>query len=214
MQNTPRPAGLAPIFALALALSSLSAGAGPLAGPDEASVKLDGIIQGLKNEAVEFNREAQNVEQDVLYPEHRRAVIYVSNKVSHLLIKEITITVNDGQPATHQYDDRSARALLVSEGFHRVATVNVAPGSHRIRAEFKAQFVDDEKDKGLVTGSLEEIFEKTQTAAAIELRISRLSRIASPKLSLVSWRPADSAEELAEFHSERKIRGRQGRRIK
>lgn len=197
---------------LIVAASSFAARAGQLPSADEASIKLDGIIQALKKEAVEFNREAQDIEQSVLYPDYNRVSIYTSVKISNLLVKSISVTLDDLQPVRYDYSDRDAKALLLSDGLHRIVFASLEPGPHRIRAEYRAQFADAGANDAPIAGTVEQVFDKTQKAAELELRISRDSRISKPKIALVTWRAVASAAEEADDETPRlKTRSRRGR---
>lgn len=156
--------------------------------PEETAIKLDGIIESLKKEAVDFNSEAQDIEQSVLYPLHSRVSVFISCKISQLLLQNVTITVDDNAPVRYDYSERSARALLLSEGLHRIALSNVEPGRHRIRAEFRGQFADADKNDPPVAGRFEAEFDKTRKPVDLELRIARNSRLAKPQMALVLWK--------------------------
>lgn len=200
------------LFSLSMlvALCSLRAHAAQAPATEENSAKLDGIIESLKKEAVDFNREAQDIEQVVMYPDHSRLSVYISCDVSRLLLQNVTVIIDDGKPLRHDYSERSAKALLLSDGLHRVLLTNVPPGSHRIRAEFRGQFADADADDAPVTGRFEEIFEKTSKPMDLELRVARYTRLSPPKLSLVVWKPTGS-EEVAEQKPGPKSKGRKRR---
>jgi hypothetical protein len=185
---------------LLVALCCFRASAADTPTLEETAIKLDGIVESIKKEAVNFNQEAQDIERSVLYPERTRTSIYVSNNISQLLLHSVTLTINDGQPVRHDYSERSARALLLSDGLHRVLLTNLEPGTHRIRAEFRGRFADDKKTEPTVTARFEGEFEKTRRPAELELRIARNSRISRPQMGLVIWKPA-SAAEMAEAES-------------
>lgn len=152
--------------------------------------KLDGIIESLKKEAVDFNREAQDVEQAIVYPEHTRVAVYISCNVSQLLLQNVTVTVDDGKPVRYDYSERTAKALLLSDGLHRIVLTNLEPGAHKIVAEFRGQFADADAGDAPVTGRFEETFEKARKPMDLELRVARYTRISKPKMSLVVWKKA------------------------
>lgn len=156
--------------------------------PDENAVKLDQSIQSLKDEVLQFNREAQTAEQDVLYPSQTRVSVFLGVRVSALLIKDISIAFDDGGPQKLSYTDNQAKSFLQNNGIHRMLLANLAPGSHRIRAEFSARFADDKPDAAPITGSYEAIFDKGYREAELELVLARSSRLSKPTLSLKQWR--------------------------
>jgi hypothetical protein len=174
---------------------------------EETAIKLDGIIESIKKQAVNFNQEAQDIERAALYPDRTRVSVYLSNNISQLLLHNVTITLNDGQPVRYDFGDRSARALLLSDGLHRTLLTNLEPGKHRIRAEIRGRFADDNKKEPTVSARFEGEFEKTRRPAELELRIARNSRLSKPQIGLVVWTPA-TAEERAEAESRAKSQKR------
>lgn len=199
-------------LSMLVALCSLRAHAAQTPSAEDSSAKLDGIIESLKKEAVDFNREAQDIEQVVMYPDHSRVSIYISCKVSRLLLQNVTLIIDDGKPVRYDYSERSAKALLLSDGLHRVLLTNVAPGSHRIRAEFRGQFADADAGDAPVIGRFEETFDKTAKPLDLELRVARYTRLSQPKLALVVWKPQGAADaKLDETNPGPKSKGRKRR---
>jgi len=199
-------------LSMLVALCSLRAQAGQAPNADASSAKLDAIIETLKKEAVDFNREAQDIEQVVMYPDHSRLSLYVSCQVSRLLLQNVTVIIDDGSPVRYDYSERSAKALLLSDGLHRVLLANVAPGSHRVRAEFRGQFADADAGDAPVVGRFEETFDKTTKPLDLELRVARYTRLSPPKLSLTVWKPASAADaDTEEKKSGPKSKGRKRR---
>ncbi len=182
------------VFAIAL----LCAGAAQASEPptDDAQLKLDAAIQGLKEEVISFNREATDIESSVLYPTHTRTDIYVGVQVAALLIKSIKVTIDDLPPQSYLFSDPEARALLNSEGLHRVVRVALEPGPHRLAAEYTAQFADAKPDAPLIGGRYEAIFDKYGREADLELRIARNSRVSDPEVRLREFKPAAPGEKI------------------
>jgi hypothetical protein len=157
---------------------------------EDRQLELDQSIQGLKDEVVEFTREAQAVEDDVLFPPETRVSVYLGVKVSGLLLQEVSVAIDDGAPQARSYEDRDARALLSDLNLQRLLRTNVAPGAHRIRLSFRGHLADAKPDAEPLTDSFEAIFDKTASPAELEFVISRTSRLAKPRLSLRQWRAA------------------------
>lgn len=173
-----------------LVFAALPGRAGPLAAPDEAAIQLDQQIQALKDEVLEFNRRAQQTEDDVLFPAHSRMSVYLGVRVSGLLLKEISVSINERPAETYVYGDRDAKALLRKDHLQRLLRANIAPGAHRIRVAFTAQWADADADDPPLSDVYEAIFDKGQTEAELEFTIARESRVAKPRLSMKQWRPA------------------------
>lgn len=180
-----RARGLLVALALGLAPGAEAADAGEMA------LKQDQAIQALKNEVLGFAAEAQAIETDVLLPPHARASIYLSVKVSGLLLEEASVTIDDRPPEVYHYDGNDARALLNERSAQRLTRLLVSPGAHRIRVTFSGHYADDKKDAPPVTDTYEAIFDKDAREAVLEFTIARERRFSSrPRLSLKQWTPA------------------------
>lgn len=182
--------------------------AADLPPPDENQLKLDGAIQGIKDEVLNFNRDALNVENDVLYPAYSRTSIYVGVKVSGLLLKTVSVAVDDKPAQTYSYSEHEAKALLTSKGLHRLMRVSLESGAHRISADYTAQFADAKPDEPPVTGHYEAIFDKYLRETELELLISRGSRLSKPQMTLRQHKVAAAGEAVLPAAPERKIRKR------
>lgn len=178
--------------ALACPLAGAAAAAGAGGDLDEEALRLDQQVQVLKDEVLEFNREAQRAEDAVLFPAHSRLSIYVGVRVSGLLAREVTVSLDDGAPQTYTYEDRDAKALLGNQHLQRVLRANVEPGPHRIRVSFTGEWADADEDDEPVTDVYEGIFDKGKTEAELELLLARESRVAKPRLALRQWRSSKS----------------------
>lgn len=176
--------------------------------PDPEQLKLDGAIQGLKDEILDFNREALAVENDVLYPLHTRASLYFGVRVGALLVKTLSIAVDDGTPLTYTYSDADARALLNSEGLHRVMRLSLEPGPHRISVDYTAQFADADADDAPISGHYEAIFDKRSRAAELELTLARGTRLSQPQMRLRDRKIAAADESLPPAIKKRRPRPR------
>lgn len=173
--------------------------------PDQ--IKLDRAIQGLKDEVINFNRDAQNVEDDVNFPLSQRVNIYFGIKVNALLIKTLSVSVDDKPAYTYNYSDAEARALLNSEGLHRVMRASLEQGAHRLSVDYTAQFADAKPDDPPVSGHYEAIFDKRAQGAELELKLSRTSRLEKPQMRLLERKLA-AADEPVPPPTKNKLRRR------
>lgn len=155
----------------------------------ERAIRLDQTIQALKDEVVELSREAQSIENAVLIPAHQRVSIYLGVDVRGLLLREVSVAIDDRAPEVYHYDERDARALLAENSLQRVLRTTVAPGPHRIRLAYSARYADDKPDAPAVADSYEAIFDKDHHEAELEFTISRVSRFGNDtSLSMKQWR--------------------------
>jgi hypothetical protein len=157
---------------------------------DDHQLELDQTIQALKDEVVEFTREAQGVEDDVLFPPETRLSVYLGVKVSGLLLKDVSVTLDDKPAESYHYEDRDARALLSDLNLQRLMRANIEPGAHRIRITFSGQMANAKPEAAPIDDSYEAIFDKSATPAELEFVISRTSRLAKSRISMKQWRPA------------------------
>lgn len=155
----------------------------------EQAIRLDQSVQALKDEVLEFNRAAQAIENEVLLPAHARVSVYLSLKVSGLLLDEVSVMIDDRRPEVYHYDETDARALLAKDSLQRLSRLMVTPGAHRIRATFSGNFADAKADEPPVTGSFEAVFDKQQGETELELVIERERRFGGkPRITMKQWR--------------------------
>jgi len=155
---------------------------------EERALKLDQSIQAFKKEVLAFSTEAQGIEDDVLYPPHSRLSVYLSVKVPGLLLKDFSISVDNGAAQTFSYTDRDARALLAEKHVQRVLRANVTPGAHRIRISYTGQMADAKEGAPPVGDSYEAVFDKDQRATDLEFSIARRNRLSRAGISMQQWR--------------------------
>jgi hypothetical protein len=177
-----------PVALLALALPATAAS--PSAAElEEQTLKLDQAVQAFKKEALEFNTEAQGVEDEVLFPPHARLSVYLSVKVPGLLLKEVSVTVDGNAPQTFTYTDRDAKAMLSEGHMQRVLRTAVGAGAHRIRISYSGQMADAKPDAPPVGDSYEAVFDKDQRETNLEFSIARRTRLSKAGISMTQWRP-------------------------
>lgn len=176
--QTPRfPRLFAAGLLLAGSLACASA-ASPDTGPDRQ-------LQDLKQQALELNRELQQTEEGLLYPEQSRTSLYVSVKVAGFLVEELSVRINEEEPVVHRYTDSEARALL-RDGWHRLIRRKLEPGSHRLQAQFSGRFFDARRGDKPITGKLETVFEKGLSELDLVIPVARNTRLDKPGLAELS----------------------------
>lgn len=182
----------APRAVLAMALLGLAPALAVQAADPQAEKAqlLDQNIQALKDEVLQFNRDALSTEESFGYPDHTRVEIYVSVETPALLMQKITVSVDGGAPVTYTYNELDSRALVRSKGLQRLARFNVARGAHRLKADFVAQYADAKEGDPLVVDRFDTVFDKTLTPSTLELVIGKSRRGGNPVLRLQEWRPA------------------------
>lgn len=177
------------LFAAALAGAGV-ANAAEQASTGDPELQLDQSIQALKDEVVEFTREAQSIEDDVLFPAETRLDVYLGVKVSGLLLEEVSVSLDERPAETITYGDRDARSMLSDLNLQRLLRTNVSTGAHRIRVSFRGRLADADPDTAPIVDSYEAIFDKTAAPAELEFVISRPNRLSKSRLSMKQWRAA------------------------
>lgn len=153
--------------------------------PDENSLRLDQVAQGLKDETLQLNRDLLALEDPLLFPNRSRTTVYVAVKISGFMLSDISVSVDGAEPLRYRYSDSEQRAFL-RKGYHRLTRLPLTPGAHKLRAEFTGRFFDAPKQEPSVRGRLETVFEKGAAELDLVLPISRNSRLDRPGLPEVA----------------------------
>lgn len=165
--------------------------AGPVAVDEEAQA-LDQTIQALKQEVLDIDSRGQGIEQNLKYPAPSRVDVYVGVGIKGLLLKTISVSIDDGTPVTYQYSDDEARALQDGKPtpLHLLHRFNATAGSHRLRADFTARNFDAKPEAPSQSGHYEAFFSKDSRPSELELTIEGGGFRADPALQLRDWRAA------------------------
>jgi hypothetical protein len=156
----------------------------------EEALELDQAIQVLKDEALQFNRDAQAAEEDFSFPPHTRVTIYISVDTAALLLKSVALDIDGSESLAYEYSDADARALLKSKGMQKLGRFNVSKGSHRLHAEFVARYADADPGDASIVDRFDVVFDKSHTPVDLELIVGKASRGSKPVLRLREWRAA------------------------
>ena len=174
---------------LAAALLPIAALAAPPQAADPAALAVDQNIQKLKEQSLDVIQQAQAVEQNFLYPDFNRVSVYVGVAIAGMYIKDITVTVDGGNPVHHEYTTSESYALQ-ERGLHLVERLNAPAGRHHLQAQFTAQYSDARPSDPPFTGSYDGYFDKTQQPAELELQLRRSGYLTPPELKFRDWRAA------------------------
>ena len=174
---------------LAAALLPIAALAATPQAADPASLDVDQSIQKLKEQSLDVIQQAQSLEQNFLYPEQNRVSVYVGVSISSMLIKDISVSIDDSTPTTYQFREGES-ITLQDRGLHLLMRINAPSGRHHIRAQFTSQYSDAKPTDPPFTGSYDGYFSKTEQPAEIELELRRDGYVSRPELKLHDWRAA------------------------
>jgi hypothetical protein len=160
----------------------------PAAGPTAQDI--DQNVQKLKQQSLDIEQQALAAQSEFLHPAQTRVNIYVGVLIPGMLIKDITVSIDGGTPVHHAYTDAEAVALQ-DGGLNLLTQVRAESGStHRVHAEFTAQYTDAKLGDAPFIGSYDGSFDKTDQPADIELALLRMGYLSPPELKLKDWRPA------------------------
>lgn len=173
------------VLATLLGLSSSAFALEPVA-PDEDAIKLDQTIQVLKDEATQLEGDAQAARRKHLFPPSSSVAIYLSNSVRNLLLEEVRLSIDGGEPIVHRYDPFSSRALLVDGALQELALINVERGRHEIELNLSGELAKGDRLNSTYTA----IFDKRFDANEIELEILPGKRGGPPAFRVREWRRA------------------------
>jgi hypothetical protein len=190
------------VFAISVAVIGSAGAQPPVAKPkapppkpapavEQSAIDVDQTVQSLKDEMVQFNRDASAAEDEFLYPPESGLSVYVSNAIPDLQLRQVTVQVDETAPVTVTYDEDAAHALIAKDALQRVLRANIARGGHRIKASFSGQ-VGDKKDGDPVTGTYDALFDKGLDPVELELEIGKGKRRgATIAMQIKEWRSAE-----------------------
>lgn len=178
------------VFAL-LAVTAMGVRAVEPAPADEGAITLDQTVQAVKDETVQFNRDALMAEEAFLYPPQTRLSVYVSTRLKNVLLTDINVILDDAEPVAYRYGDKDSRALLGKGALQRLLMTNVERGSHRLRVSFNGNYVSGDDEPEPLGGKFEAVFTKGLEPVEVELELQRGSSRTEPVMKLKEWRAAE-----------------------
>src|SRR5690242_8948255 len=157
----------APGFLLALAC------VGVLSPPVGAAPAPEAELQALKAESIRLGAELDAAERALLYPVGTLVTVHVAVRGSGFLLDSVSVRIDGAEPQRHDYAGSEALALLENGGWHRLAQLRLAPGTHRLQAEFSGHFHDARAGDAPLTGRVEAQFDKAAADLDIVLPVTR-----------------------------------------
>lgn len=167
----------------ALVLSSSYASAQPPADTPA-------TLESLKAQVLNLEADAARTEEDLAYPAALRLSIDVSVVEPHLLIREISVYIDNAAAGHWVYSQTEAQALTWPgppgrAGLQRLFRLQARPGKHRLRAEFSAARSDAAPGAATLRGHYEQDFEKEAMPQVLELAVGTAGR--SLRLTPTLW---------------------------
>jgi hypothetical protein len=117
--------------------------------------------------------------------------LYIGNTDESLLLRQLTVWIDDAPPLRYDYSDGEAFALHQG-GLHRFPLPALAAGPHRLRADFAARYADAPPDYWRAAGSVERKLTLDGGPQLLELELVKGSYIGKPELQVHELKPADA----------------------
>ncbi len=144
---------------------------------------LDRRIQGLKQEAIDLNRDLFVLEEELLFPASTQLAVFLSLDVGEFFqLDSVQVRVDDKIVTNHLYTDREVAALRRG-GVQRLYLGNLRAGEHELVAYFTGKGTHERDYKR--GANLK--FEKTTDPKYIELQIRDDSGKLQPEFSVKQW---------------------------
>ncbi|MBL6749246.1 MAG: hypothetical protein ISP90_01925 [Nevskia sp.] len=154
---------------------------------DVSPLQLDQNIQQLKEQVLAIEQQAETLEQGYLYPTQSRVSFYIGTKTPGLVISKISLSLDGGAPVNYYYSEREGVALQDHGDLQRIFSCTLAPGGHRLHADFAAQYADARPQDRPFVGHLDTPFTKDDGPAEMELSLGQDASTAPLALKLRQW---------------------------
>lgn len=137
----------------------------------------------LAGEVLDFDRAALGVEQRLGHADLAGLSVYIGSEADDLLLRRVSLRIDDQEALSYEYGADESDALR-ARGLHRLLSVPVAPGSHRLRIELIARHVDARPQTPRIRALLDQRFDKTDLAQVLEVTLSGGGMVREPALRL------------------------------
>lgn len=144
---------------------------------------LDRRIQGLKQEAIDLNRDLFVLEEELLFPASTQLAVFLSLDVGEFFkLDSVQVKIDDKVVTNHLYTEREVAALRRG-GVQRLYLGNLRAGQHELVALFTGKGTHERDYKR--GANLK--FDKTTDPKYIELQIRDDSGKLQPEFSVKQW---------------------------
>jgi len=144
---------------------------------------LDRRIQGLKQEAIDLNRDLFVLEEELLFPASTQLAVFLSLDVGEFFkLDSVQVKIDDKIVTNHLYTEREVAALRRG-GVQRLYLGNLRSGQHELVAFFTGKGTHERDYKR--GANLK--FDKTTDPKYIELQIRDDSGKLQPEFSVKQW---------------------------
>jgi hypothetical protein len=144
---------------------------------------LDREIQVLKREVLELNRDLRLLEEEVLYPDNRQLVVFISlADIAATRLDRATLTLGGQVLISHEYSAEEVAALRQG-GVHRLYEGALQQGSHYVEVDITGQ---DAEGESFTASTLAKIIKRT-SPKFLELKLATGSDGELPAITVRGW---------------------------
>jgi len=167
-------------LALFIALGTPSMAADAQGGGTAKFQSLDNQVQGLKQEALDLNRDLFVLEEELLFPASTQVAVFLSMDVGKFFqLDSVQLKLDDKIVTNYLYTE-SENAALLRGGVQRLYMGNLRTGKHELVAVFTGKGTHERDYKRGATL----IFEKQTEPKLIELKIRDLQQKLQPEFEV------------------------------
>ena len=144
---------------------------------------LDREIQVLKREVLELNRDLRVLEEEILYPDDRQLVVFISlADIAATRLDRATLSLGGQVLVSHEYSAEEIAALRQG-GVHRLYEGALQPGSHYVEIDVTVQ----DAEGAIFTASTLAKVIKRASPKFLELKLATGSDGESPAITVQGW---------------------------
>ena len=144
---------------------------------------LDREIQVLKREVLELNRDLRLLEEEILYPDNRQLVVFISlADIAAVRLDRATLTLGGQVLVSHEYSAGEITALRQG-GVHRLYEGALQQGSHYVEIAVTGQ---DAEGESFTASTLAKII-KRASPKFLELKLAGGRDGQSPAITVQGW---------------------------
>lgn len=149
----------------------------------EQNVNVDNLLQQLKKDVLELNRDLFILKEDLLFPANTQVAVFLSLDVGTFFSLDSVNVKIDGKPvASYLYTEKQVNAL-VRGGTQRLYLGNIKSGMHEVVAVFTGRGPKGRDYRRATSLS----FEKSTAAKYLELKIIDSTQLLQPEFSIKTW---------------------------
>lgn len=151
---------------------------------ENSAVDISDLVQGLKRDVVNLNRDLFILEEELLFPANSQVAVYLSMDVGEFFqLDAVHLKIDEQEVTDYLYTEKEVDALFRG-GIQRLFLGNVRNGEHELTAFFTGRGPKGRDYRRAVTQK----FVKGSDVKHLELQIRDSMTYHQPDLSVKEWR--------------------------